>query len=307
MLATSREALAVEGEHQWRVPSLSVDGPSSPAFELLVDRVGDVNESFEWDDDARAAAIQICRSLDGIPLAIELAAAQLGALAPRELLERLDNRFELLVGGRTRRRQRQQTLQAVMQWSWELLSDVERTVLRELSVFAGGWTLEAAEAVLARPGRPAVAGVLRSLVWKSLIEPVAGTSGRHRMLETVRLFAQERLAESGSAAEARDRHASWFVEWTQRQPTPKKLFSFDWLVEFRNDLDNIASAITWSVERSRWTERRDARRGRRWALADRRHGDTSRRLDAAHPRRGARPDRARSTLRRRVPRRDPRR
>ena len=224
--------------------------PGISALELLLDRAGNVNESFEWDDDARAAAVEICRSLDGIPLAIELAAAQLGALAPRELLERLDNRFELLVGGRTRRRQRQQTLQAVMQWSWELLSDDERTVLRELSVFAGGWTLEAAEAVLARPGRPAVAGVLRSLVWKSLIEPVAGTSGRHRMFETVRLFAQERLAESGSAAEARDRHASWFVEWTQRQPTPKKLFSFDWLVEFRNDLDNIASAITWSVERS---------------------------------------------------------
>ena len=141
-----------------------------------------------------------------------------------------------------------------MLWSWELLSDDERTVLRELSVFAGGWTLEAAEAVLARPGRRAVASVLRSLVWKSLIEPVAGTSGRHRMLETVRLFAQERLAESGSAAEARDRHASWFVEWTQRQPTATKLFSFDWLVEFRNDLDNITSAITWSVERGRWSD-----------------------------------------------------
>ena len=200
VLATSREALEIEGEQTHRVSSLAVgDGTgaaANPALELLLERAGEMHGGFGAEGEDRAAASEICARLDGLPLAIELAAAQLSHLGPRELLARLDTRFELLVGGRNRRRQRQQTLQAMMDWSWELLTTEEQHVLTCLSVFSGGWTIEAAEGVCGRLGYPSVATVLRSLVAKSLVEPRTGVRGnRYRLLETVRLFAQQKLLD----------------------------------------------------------------------------------------------------------------
>jgi hypothetical protein len=170
------------------------------------------------------------------------------------VLDRLDDRFTLLAGGRTRRRQRQQTLQAVMQWSWDLLTGEEQQLLAELSVFSGGWTLAAAERVTSAADHSMTA-LMRSLATKSLIEPVGGRAWmRYRMLETVRLFSQERLAESGHAAETRDRHAGWLVNRGAQRSTATKLMEFDWLMSFREELDNYVTAITWCLERHRWDD-----------------------------------------------------
>ena len=254
VLATSREALEVDGEQTHRVSSLATgarDGSAedeSPALELLAERAASMHGGLDVVAADRVSAREICRRLDGLPLAIELAAAQLGHLGPKELLARLDRRFELLVGGRNRRRQRQQTLQAVMDWSWELLRPDEQRLLARLSVFSGGWTLDAAEGVCGVPG---VAAGLRSLVAKSLIEPVKAPHGtRYRMLETVRLFAQQKLVDLGGSAEARSAHCAWFVRWVESVPFEERLFSFGFVSRLSADLDNVFAAIDWALDTS---------------------------------------------------------
>lgn len=204
ILATSREPLGVPGETLRPVDPL----PDPVALRLLDDRGAAARAGFSVDDDP-AAAVEICRRLDGMPLAIELAAARLRLLTPRQIADRLDDRFRLLTGGSRTHLPRQQTLRAVVDWSWDLLDEPERAVLRRLSVFAGGCDLEAAEAVCtdAAEGLDA-ADLLGSLVDKSLVVAApdsAGSGMRYRLLETVAEYASERLAEAGDDREATER------------------------------------------------------------------------------------------------------
>ncbi|MEU1127954.1 AfsR family transcriptional regulator, partial [Streptomyces sp. NPDC005899] len=214
VLATSREPLGVPGEFVRPVDPL----PDPVALRLLADRGAAALAGFRVDADERTeeACAEICRRLDGLPLAIELAAARLRMLTPREIADRLDDRFRLLTSGSRTVLPRQQTLRAVVDWSWDLLDEDERTTLRRLSVFSGGCTLEAAEAVCADRTRHAydVAGVLGSLVDKSLV--VAAPSGdgrmRYRLLETVGEYAAERLEEAGERDVVERRHLAFYRE-----------------------------------------------------------------------------------------------
>ncbi|WP_052757624.1 AfsR/SARP family transcriptional regulator [Streptomyces yangpuensis] len=206
ILATSREPLGIPGETVRPVEPL----PDPIALRLLGDRGAAARAGFTVDEDPAAAA-EICRRLDGLPLAIELAAARLRLLTPRQIADRLDDRFRLLTSGARTVLPRQQTLRAVVDWSWDLLDEAERTVLRRLSVFAGGCDLAAAEAVCADPSGDAaadaaldVADTLGSLVDKSLVVAAPGPGGsgmRYRLLETVAEYASERLAEAGAGGD----------------------------------------------------------------------------------------------------------
>ncbi|WP_328325901.1 MULTISPECIES: AfsR/SARP family transcriptional regulator [unclassified Streptomyces] len=209
VLATSREPLGVPGEVVRPLEPL----PQPSALRLFAERGSAARPGFRTDDDPEAAT-EICRRLDGLPLAIELAAARLRMLSPRQIADRLDNRFRLLTGGARTTLPRQQTLRAVVDWSWDLLDEPERTVLRRLSVFAGGCGLTAVEAVC---GDDALDG-LGSLVDKSLV--VAAPSGegemRYRLLETVGEYAAERLDEAGDRADAEHRHLVHYRELARR-------------------------------------------------------------------------------------------
>jgi predicted ATPase/tetratricopeptide (TPR) repeat protein len=222
ILATSREPLRVPGEIVFRVPSLAIpdpegaDGPDAlldyEAVRLFVDRAGAVLPGFALDETNAPAVARICHRLDGLPLALELAAARIDALAPHALAERLDDRFRLLRAGSRTAPTRQQTLEAALDWSFELLADAERVLLCRLAVFSGGFTLEAAEVVCAGAGLegPQVADLLARLVEKSLVavEERRGTR-RYRLLETIRAYAALRLAEAGERSAVATRHAAW--------------------------------------------------------------------------------------------------
>ncbi|MER6694452.1 AfsR/SARP family transcriptional regulator, partial [Streptomyces minutiscleroticus] len=205
VLATSREPLGVPGEVLRPVEPL----PEPSALRLLADRGAAARPGFRVEDDPAAAA-EICRRLDGLPLAIELAAARLRMLTPRQIADRLDDRFRLLTSGSRTVLPRQQTLRAVVDWSWELLGADERDVLSRLSVFAGGCDLAAAEAVCG----PAALEALGSLVDKSLVvaAPAADGTMRYRLLETVAEYARERLEESGARAAAERAHLTYYRE-----------------------------------------------------------------------------------------------
>ncbi|MEU8591278.1 BTAD domain-containing putative transcriptional regulator [Streptomyces sp. NPDC048664] len=205
VLATSREALGVPGERLRPLGPL----PQRYALELLADRGAAVRPGFRVEDDAEAVA-EICRRLDGLPLAIELAAARLRMLSPRQIADRLDDRFRLLTSGSRTVLPRQQTLRAVVDWSWDLLDEDERAVLRRLSVFAGGCDLTAAEAVCG----PAALDALGSLVDKSLVvaEPTAGSEMRYRLLETVAEYAGERLDAAGERPATERAHLAYYRE-----------------------------------------------------------------------------------------------
>ncbi|MFH9015108.1 BTAD domain-containing putative transcriptional regulator [Streptomyces sp. NPDC017943] len=208
VLATSREPLGVAGELLRPVEPL----PEPVALRLFAERGAAVRPGFRIEDDPEACA-EICRRLDGLPLAIELAAARLRMLTPRQIADRLDDRFRLLTSGSRTVLPRQQTLRAVVDWSWELLDEDERDVLRRLSVFAGGCDLPAAEAVCG----PAALEALGSLVDRSLVvaAPADGEM-RYRLLETVAEYAAERLDESGQRAAAERAHLTWFRELARR-------------------------------------------------------------------------------------------
>ncbi|MGC4948568.1 BTAD domain-containing putative transcriptional regulator [Streptomyces sp. DT224] len=214
ILATSREPLGVPGEAVRPVDPL----PDPTALRLLAERGAAARPGFRVDADetTSAAAAEICRRLDGLPLAIELAAARLRMLTPQQIADRLDDRFRLLTSGSRTVLPRQQTLRAVVDWSWELLDDDERVTLRRLSVFAGGCTLEAAEAVCADTpgGSGEVARLLGSLVDKSLVVAAPADDGRmrYRLLETVGEYAAERLEESGERDAVEHRHLVFFRE-----------------------------------------------------------------------------------------------
>ncbi len=207
VLTTSREGLAVAGEQLVAIPGLDGSGGDAAAVALFADRARNVDSSFQLGADDVAVVAEICRRLDGLPLAIELAAARVNVLPAAELLQRLDKRFDVLTGGRRRRsRDRQRTLREAVDWSYELLDDDERLVFERLSVFAGSFGLDGAEAILDGVSAADVLDLVEALVSKSLLVAVDVDSfHRYRYLETIRSYAEERLEARGSTAEVVDR------------------------------------------------------------------------------------------------------
>ncbi|HZO32835.1 MAG TPA: hypothetical protein VFH48_43385 [Chloroflexota bacterium] len=234
---------AAPGEQVWPVPPLSLPDPSSgeasrqpeesEAVRLFVARCREALPGFALDEQNGPAVVEICRRLDGLPLAIELAAARIRGLSPEQIAARLDDRFRLLGGGSRTALPRHRTLHAAIAWSYELLSERERVLFRRLSVFAGGWTVEAAEGICSGDGIAAedVLDLLLKLVERSLV--VADRSGpavRYRMLETIREYAAERLREAGEEAMLRTRHRDCLLAmaertiWELQGPNQARLF-----------------------------------------------------------------------------------
>jgi predicted ATPase/transcriptional regulator with XRE-family HTH domain len=302
VLATSRELLGVPGEAAWRVRSLSVVDPEqfeptggvvantllgSEAARLLLDRTHLLNPAFHLTDENARAVARICHRLDGIPLAIELAAARLASLAVDELASRLDQRFRLLTGGYRTAVRRQQTLSATIDWSYELLSEPERALFRCLSVFAGGWSLAAAEAVggAIAESEEDVGELLDQLVRKSMVvvDEVAGVGSaitRYRFLETIRQYAEEKLLSRGEAEPARTRHAEWYVRLAEEAlDGVESADQLRWWHRLEMELDNLRAALTWLAAQPQggeqllhlaallgrfWRDREHMREGTHW-------------------------------------------
>lgn len=245
VVATSRESLGVPGEVTWPVPSLEDEA----ATQLFVERAAQVRPGFVPDADGAALVTQICRRLDGIPLAIELAAARTRMMSPAAIAAALDDRFRLLSGGGRTSLPRQQTLETSVAWSHDLLDDQERALLRRLSVFTGGFTLDAAESICSAESldRYAVLDVLSRLVDKSLVDVVHDAEGRYRLLETIRLYAGQRLVESGEGDATRHRHLAFFLSWAERaEPEIVRADGPAWLARLERDHDNLRAAMEWA-------------------------------------------------------------
>jgi predicted ATPase/class 3 adenylate cyclase len=245
LLATSREPLGVEGEQLWPVRPL--DGPDAAA--LFVSRARALRPDYTLRPADHRALSDLCRHLDGLPLALELAAAQLGYLSVSELLERLDQRFQLLSGGRRRAHRRSQTLEATMEWSYRLLDPDEQRLLRVCSVFSGGFTLEALAGV-ATTNEATVEKIVGSLVAKSLVvvDDSQVQQTRYRLLETVRAFAQQRLVTADEAETVRDEFASWFCDRLAAYVAavdehPRSGWTF-----CATEIDNLLAALDWVGE-----------------------------------------------------------
>jgi predicted ATPase len=257
VLTTSREPLSIPGEHLHQVGPLGLPPEDSetdayPSIQLFVDRARAVRPDFAVTDANRQAIGEICRRLDGMPLAIELAAARLRALTPMQIVERLTDRFRLLTSGSRTALPRHQTLRAVVEWSWELLDRDEQAVARRLSRFSGGATLEAAEQVCSGPDLPPVAvlGVLASLVDKSLVEAAAGErSVRYRMLETVKAYGAEQLAASGELDQVRQAHTQYFVDLVRQGSKELRTGAqLQWIDRFDADNENLLDALRTAVD-----------------------------------------------------------
>ena len=258
VLATSREPLGILGEALSPVPPLRLPPPGAPAAEaaaspavrLLAERAAAVRPGFTVHDGNVTAVREICRRLDGLPLAIELAAARLRTLDPDHLASRLDDRFRLLTGGSRTALPRHQTLRAVVAWSWELLSDEERRLAEWLAVFAGGVTPESAEGVCGLPAGEALEP-LTSLADKSLLQLAEGDGGsgpRFRMLETLREYGGERLAAAGLARAARDAHAAYFLRLAETAaPHLRGPAQLTWLATLTAERDNLLAALHHAV------------------------------------------------------------
>jgi len=260
ILATSREPLGVTGEALWPVeplalPVLATSSPGElsryPAVRLLVERAALVRPGFAVTADNADAVVRICRALDGMPLAIELAAARLRAMTPEQLAARLDDRFAVLTGGSRTALPRHQTLRAVVDWSWDLLDEAERALLRRLSVFSGGATLPAVEGVCAGDGLPAerVLDALAGLVDKSLVgirddapEP------RYHLLETIRAYGQMKLDEAGEREWLRSAHAAYFLDFAKgKRFDLVGAGQLDALARISADHDNFNAALRGAV------------------------------------------------------------
>ncbi|MFE9694489.1 BTAD domain-containing putative transcriptional regulator [Micromonospora sp. NPDC005806] len=258
VLTTSREALAVPGETQLAVAPLGVpDGPAdlarlgdSPAVALFVDRARAVRPGFVLDETTAPVVADICRQLDGMPLAIELAAARVKALPPGEIAARLHDRFALLTAGARTGEARHRTLRATLDWSHDLLSEAERRLLRRLAVFRGGWDLAATEQVCAFDGLAAeeVLDLLFRLVDRSLVVPDP-TTGRFRLLVTIREYAAARLAEVGETETARDRHLGYFTELAERYGPHARTDADAW-ARLTEEHDNFRAAVDRCLERT---------------------------------------------------------
>jgi predicted ATPase/DNA-binding SARP family transcriptional activator/tetratricopeptide (TPR) repeat protein len=248
ILATSREALGITGEALWPVAPLALPTDSgeidaSPAVRLLQDRARAVRADLALDPETMA---RICRALDGMPLAIELAAARLRTMSLEQLANRLDDRFRLLTGGSRTALPRHRTLRAVVDWSWELLSDAERSVLRRLSVFAGGASLEAAEQVCAGGEVESweVLDLLTALTEKSLVVTKDEGAPRYRLLGTIKEYAQQRLDEAGETDLTRRTHLAYFTELVETaDPHLRRAEQLEWLAIVEGEHDNIGAAM----------------------------------------------------------------
>jgi non-specific serine/threonine protein kinase len=259
VIATSREPLRVEGEWVYPVPPLAVPAEGSPDGEdplrygavlLFVERASAATPSFSPDARVAATMAGICRRLDGIPLAIELAAARAAVLGIAGLAARLDDRFTLLTGGRRTALPRHQTLRATLDWSYELLPEPERLVLRRLAVFAGGFTMPAASAVAADDAMAAseVVDCVTSLVPKSLVSADAGGAMvRYRLLETTRAYALEKLVQAGEFDAAARRHAERYRDLFEGAEAEAETRSTDeWLADYVPRMDNLRAALNWA-------------------------------------------------------------
>ncbi len=263
ILATSREALGVGGETSWLVPSLTLPTtqPTAPAeylafeaIQLFIERASAVQRDFALTAVNASAILQICRQLDGIPLAIELAAARVKLMTVEQIAARLTGlmgaSFALLTTGGRTVLPRQQTLRATIDWSYALLNEVEQRLLQRLALFTGGWSLEAAEAVGADCTPHSVVELLARLVDKSLVlaEP-QGQLIRYRMLETVRQYAYEQLEKSGEVSAVRDRHLAYFCRLAEvAEPEFRGAGQMFWLRRLDADYENLRAALTWGLQ-----------------------------------------------------------
>jgi predicted ATPase len=254
ILATSREPLGITGEALWLVEPLAWPerdtGPgeieSSPAVQLLRDRAGAVRRDLAVDARSLSTMVRVCRALDGMPLAIELAAARLRTMSLDQLASRLDDRFRLLTGGSRTALPRHKTLRAVVDWSWELLTDAERLVLRRLSVFSGGASLDAAERVCGGDAveQEQVLELLTALTEKSLLLTEDDGAPRYRMIGTIKEYAAHRLTEAGESDLARQAHLAYFTELTETaEPHLRRAEQLEWLATLEAEHDNIGSAM----------------------------------------------------------------
>jgi predicted ATPase/class 3 adenylate cyclase len=264
LLATSRAALEVPGETLYRVPSLAAPDPDQlpppeqlPAYEavqLFVARARARRSDFALTARNAPAVAAVCARLDGMPLALELAAARVSVLPVEGIAARLDDRFRLLTGGPRTALPRQQTLRATLDWSYDLLSESERWLLERLSVFAGGWTLDAAEAVGVGVGSegslrvPEVLDLLGGLVNKSLVQAAeADGELRYGLLETVRQYGQERLAATDETEGVRDRHLGYYLALAEEaEPALKGATQGAWLGRLEAEHDNLRAALSWA-------------------------------------------------------------
>jgi predicted ATPase/class 3 adenylate cyclase len=256
IIASSREALGISGETILRVPSLSSPDPAQvtlealvqlEAVQLFVERATAANPQFRLTDRNASYVAQICRRLDGIPLALELAAARVTLFSPQQIASRLDNRFKLLTGGSRTALPRQQTLRALIDWSYDMLSEPERALFRRLSVFAGGWTFEAAESI---GGDLDMLNSLTQLVNKSLVT-VDDESGqtRYRLLETIRQYCRDKLSEVGAADELRNRHLEYFADFADVGGAKiDTLDVLEWLPRLAAEYDNFRTALEWGLD-----------------------------------------------------------
>ena len=265
ILATSREALGIAGEVAYRVPSLPTPNEATDikhletfdSVKLFVQRATLTLPTFQLTDANASLVAQICSRLDGIPLALELAAARVRALSVEQIAERLDDRFRLLTGGSRAALPRQQTLRALIDWSYQLLSEEERLLFRRLAVFVGGWTLDAAESVCGEERIVPAGGsgldileLMTRLVDKSLINVEhSGSESRYRRLETIRQYAREKLFETDEVASLRDAHLAYFAGLAERaehglQGRAQK----QWLARLEAEHDNLRGALEWSLK-----------------------------------------------------------
>ncbi len=263
IVATSRQALEVAGERVYRLPSLAVpdssrdfrDALSHGAVTLFVDRAVAAYSGFSFSDDNAPDVVEICRRLDGIPLAIELAAARVNVLAPHQIAERLDERFRLLTSADSRTLPRHRTMTALIDWSYDLLTEREQRLFESLSVFAGGCTLEAATSVCGIEGEDEldVIDLIASLARKSLlVAELAGNVQRYRLLESSRQYAKDKLKARGEQEEVARRHAVFFVQLAERlndawETTPDR----EWLPQANVEAENWRAALDWALAKRR--------------------------------------------------------
>ncbi|HEV2122302.1 MAG TPA: tetratricopeptide repeat protein [Chloroflexota bacterium] len=262
VLVTSQEPLAIVGEVVWRLSGLAVPDPAQyrpealadyGAIRLFLDRAGTFQPQFALTAEGAPIIAQICRRLDGVPLAIELAAARIGMLDLAEILRRLDDRFLVLTGGSCAVVPRHRTLRAAFDWSYDLLSDREKLLLQDLSIFAGGFSIEAVEEVCAHGGEEGenddVFNVLLQLVVKSLVMvDTESSEARYRMPESLLAYARDRLVESGRLPEVRARHGRWCLDLSVQAEagliTPHRNY---WLNQLDTEHDNIRVALDWAI------------------------------------------------------------
>ncbi len=290
LLVTSREPLNIPGETAWNVPPLTLPtsgdrvedlAQSSEAVRLFVDRARSTSSGFELTPSNAHHVSEICRRLDGMPLAIELAASRMNVLDAAEIARRLEQSFHMLTAGRRTALPRHQTLQATIDWSHDLLSDQERVLFARLSVFAGGFTMNAAEEICAGEGLPAteVLELLAHLADKSLIVvDRRGPSTRYRLLQTIRQYSREKLAESGDEVRVRIRHSHWCASLAESGSELEAAHQAEWVDRFEAEHDNFRAAMQWAIDTDDgetagriasalwrfWLMRGYLREGRRW-------------------------------------------